>query len=102
MRTIQVIRKLLRKGDNVIVTEFISAITGGIIITENERKLLSFVTRLEGLGIPIFEELCKIEYQKYIVISEHLCHRITNQFRKHKPNPELNSKKKQIKSVDFK
>ena len=39
MRTIPGIGKLLRKNDEVILTEFIPAIIGGI--TENERKLLS-------------------------------------------------------------
>ena len=38
--TIPGIGKLLRKFDEVILTEFIPAITGGIFITENERKLL--------------------------------------------------------------
>ena len=54
MRTIPGISKLLRKVDEVILTEFILAITGGIIITENERKLLSLASRLKGLSLPIF------------------------------------------------
>ena len=41
MRTIPGIGKLLRKVDEIILTEFILAITGGILITENDRKLLS-------------------------------------------------------------
>ena len=61
-----------------ILTKFIPAITGGILITENERKLLSLAPRFGGLGIPIFEELCEIEYQNFIMISEHLCNRITD------------------------
>ena len=71
MRTIPGIGKLLRKVDEVILTEFISAITGGIFITENDRKLLSLAPRLGGLGIPIFEELCEIKYQNSTMISEH-------------------------------
>ena len=71
MRTIPGIGKLLRKVDKVILTEFISAITGGIFITENDRKLLSLAPRLGGLGIPIFEELCEIKYQNSVMISEH-------------------------------
>ena len=71
MRTIPGIGKLLRNADEVILTEFISAITGGIFITENDRKLLSLAPRLGGLGIPIFEELCEIKYQNSIMISEH-------------------------------
>ena len=53
-RTIPGIGKLLRKVDEVILTEFILAITGGVIITENERKLLSLTPRLKGLRMPIF------------------------------------------------
>ena len=100
MRTIPGIDKLLEKVDEVILTKFVLAITGGIFITENDRKLLSLAPRLEGLGIPILEELCEIEYQNSIMISEHLCNRITDQFRRHEPDPELNIKKKQIKSMN--
>ena len=38
MKTIPGIDKLLRKVDQVILTEFIPAITGGILITENEKS----------------------------------------------------------------
>ena len=48
MRTVPDIGKLLRKVDEVILAEFIPDITGWIITTENERKLLSLATRLEG------------------------------------------------------
>ena len=58
MRAIPGIGKLLRKVDEVILTEFIPAIT--------ERKLLSLAPR--ELGISIFEELCEIEYQNSIKI----------------------------------
>ena len=40
IRTIPGTSNLLRKVDEVILTEFIPVITGGITITENERKLL--------------------------------------------------------------
>ena len=99
-RTIPGIGKLLRKVDEVILTEFIPAIAGGISITENDRKLLSLAPRLVGLVIPIFEELCEIEYQNSMMISEHLCNGITDQFRRHEPDPELNTKKKQIKTMN--
>ena len=85
--------------DEVILTEFIPVITGGITITENERKLLALPPRFGGLGISIFKEEGKIEYQNYIIISEHLCSRITDQFRRHEQDPELHNKKKQLKSM---
>ena len=69
MRTIPDIDKLLRKVDEVVLPEFIPAIKGGIIITENERKLSSLAPQLRGLDVPIFEELCKIEYQNSIMTS---------------------------------
>ena len=100
MRTIPGIGKLLRKGDEAVRTEFIPAITGGIFITESDRKLLSLAPRLGGLGIPIFEELSEIEYQNSVMISEDLCNRITDQFRRYEPDPELNTKTKQIKSMN--
>ena len=80
-------------------SEFIPVSTGGITITENERKLLLLAPRLGGLGIPIFEEESKIEYQNYIIILENLCNRIIDQFRRHEQDHELNNKKKQLKSM---
>ena len=85
--------------DKVILTEFIPVITGGITITDNERKLLPLAPRLGGLRIPIFEEEGKIEYQNYIIILEHLWNRITDQFWRHEQDPKLNNKKKQLKSM---
>ena len=41
MRTIPGIGKLLKKVYEVILSEFVPAITGRFFITENERKLLS-------------------------------------------------------------
>ena len=99
MRTFPGIGKLLRKVDEVILNEFIPGITGGIAITEYETKLLSLAPRLGGLGTPMFEEVFKIEYQDSIMISDHLCNCITDQFRRHEPDPELNNKRKQIKSM---
>ena len=98
-RTVSGIGNLLRKVDKVILTKFIPATTGGIITAENDRKLLSLAPRLGGLDILIFEELCELENQNPIIISEHLSNRNTGQFRRHEPDPELNIKKKQIKFI---
>ena len=65
---------------------------------EKERKLLFLAPRLGGLVIPIFEELREIENQNFSMISEHLCNRITYEFKRHEPDLELNNKK-QIKSM---
>ena len=58
-RTIPDIGKLLRKLDEVILTEFIPAITGGILITENERKLLSLTTDSEDWVYQYLENYAK-------------------------------------------
>ena len=34
------------------------------------------------------------------MISEHLCNRISDQFRRHEPDPELDTKKKQLRSMN--
>ena len=78
MKTVPDICQLLGKVNKVILSKFIPAIMGGIIITENERKLLYLAPRLGGLGIPILEKLCKKEYQNYIMISNYLCNHITD------------------------
>ena len=44
------------------MNEFIPAITGGAKYSENERKLLSLLPKLRGLGIPIFSEMSESEY----------------------------------------
>ena len=85
MKTVPDICQLLGKVNKVILSRFIPAIMGGIIITENERKLLYLAPRLGGLGIPILEKLRKKEYQNYIMISEYLCNHITDWFRGHDP-----------------
>ena len=46
MRTTPVIGNLVRKVYEVILTEFILTVTGGTIIRENERKLLSLAPLL--------------------------------------------------------
>ena len=67
------IDKLLRKVVEVVLTEFIPAITGGVvIITKNDRKLFSLAPLLGGLVIPIFEKLCEIEYQNSIIINRNI------------------------------
>ena len=47
----------------------------------------------------LFEELFETQYQNYITVSEDPCSGITEQFRRHEPDPELNNKKKQTKSM---
>jgi len=61
MRTIPNISYLLAPVDEILLTSFIPAITGGIAINQEERKLLALPTKLGGLGIPMFSEISDTE-----------------------------------------
>ena len=61
-RTTPNIKEHLIKLDHVINTKFLKAITEQQDLSVNERKLLSLPVSLGGLGIPIFNDLCDVEY----------------------------------------
>ena len=63
MRTIPDISDQLNQLDEVITSEFIPAITGGIHCSKIKRKLLSLPSKLGGLGIPTFAEISNQEYE---------------------------------------
>ena len=79
MGTIPNISADLERVDEVILTEFIPAITGGIIPNETERKLFSLPPSKGGLGIPIFSEQCDIEFQNSCESTEALQNDIIDQ-----------------------
>ena len=54
--------------DQVITNELIPAITDGLVVSSEERVLLSLPVKLGGLGIPIFAESCKTEYQNSLLV----------------------------------
>ena len=54
MRTVPNISSLMKKIDDLITTEFIPVITGGINCSVHERRLLALPPKHGGLGIPIF------------------------------------------------
>ena len=81
MRTIPSISDLFKKLDEVILTEFIPAITNGAQCNELERSLMSLPTKLGGLGIPIFSEISNLEYQNSVKITSTLKKCIINQER---------------------
>ena len=97
MRTIPNIGKELKQLDDVVRTEFIPAITGGINCSDLERKLLSFPPKLGGLGIPIFSETAEREYKFSTMISKDLTSRIVNQHRQHQSNENVNQIKNKVK-----
>ena len=53
MRTIPNIGHILSKIDDIINQEFIPAVTGGKVVNESERKLLSLPVKYGGLALPI-------------------------------------------------
>ena len=69
MRTIPDISDQLNQPEEVITSEFIPAITGGIHCSNIERKLLSLPSKLGGLGIPIFAEISNQEYEYSLMLS---------------------------------
>ena len=62
MRTIPNMKEYLNDLDNLVTTEFIPSITGGIQVTPNERLLFSLPPSMGGLGIPIFGNKADIEF----------------------------------------
>ena len=62
MRTIPNISDLMKRIDDVVSNKFIPAITGGIVVNDNQRMLLSLPVKMGGMAIPIFSELSDNEY----------------------------------------
>ena len=84
----------LKQLDDLIRIEFITAITGGINLSDIERRLMSLPPRFGGLRIPV--ESKQKEYEFSTIQSKDLTTNTINQ------QPQLNSQpttmKKKIKS----
>ena len=63
MQTVPNTAAYLQQIDEIVQTELIPAITGGITCSEEERKLLSLPLKLGGLGIPIFSTISDAEFE---------------------------------------
>ena len=63
MKTISDISHPLKPIDDIILTNFIPAITDGIKVNQIEIKLLSLPAKYGGLAIPIFAEISDDEYR---------------------------------------
>ena len=81
MRTIPNISHQLENTDELVLTKFIQAITGGIYVNPDERYLLSLSGKYCGLGLPTFSELAGIEFQNSQIMSENLRNKIIEQER---------------------
>ena len=79
MRTIPNISSLLLPIENTIRNRFIPAITSGCICSEEERILLSLLTRYRGWAIPIFDKQAEGEYKNLLTITTELTRLITVQ-----------------------
>ena len=48
---------MIRKTDNLLTTELITAVIGGIIWSIVEKKLLNLPPKIGSLGIPMFNKI---------------------------------------------
>ena len=79
MRTIPEIDQFLKPIENTIRNEFIPALTGGDICSDNDRQLLSLPARYGGLGIPIFFPCAQYEYNNSRKLTSSLSQLIIDQ-----------------------
>ena len=96
MRTISVASTQLKRLDEVVQSEFIPAITGGVFCNEMERKLIVLPLKLGGLGITIFTEISNNEFENSIKLTECLSTKIINQMRQYEPDEEIQAIKNRI------
>ena len=98
MRTIPGIKDQLNQLVELITSEFIPAITGGIHCSDIERKLLSLPSKLGGLGIPIFAEISNQEYEYSLMLSKDLSTRIMKQEIQLSSETDVQNIKRKIKN----
>ena len=98
MRTIPDISDQLNQLEELITSEFIPAITGGIRCSDIERKLLSLLSQLGGLGIPIFAEISNQEYEYSLMLSKDLSTRIMKQEIQLSSETDVKNIKQKIKN----
>ena len=79
MRTIPDISDQLNQLDEVITSEFIPAMTEGLHCSNIARKLLSLLSKLGRLDIPIFAEISNQEYGYSLMLSKDPSTRIMKQ-----------------------
>ena len=72
MKTIPNIKSQLKQLDDVIRTEFIAVITGGINCFDVETRLMFLPLRFGDLETPILSESAQREYDFWTIISKGL------------------------------
>ena len=83
IRTIPNIADKLKTLDDKVQNDFIPAITEGHRCNHAERSLLSLPVRLGGMGIPIFAEICQIEFNNSVRATKQLTHNINRQIQEY-------------------
>ena len=106
MRTIPGIRQILYPLEETVRSKFIQAITGGLICSNNKRRLLSLPTSYSGLAIPIFYELAETEFENSRKITSELTPLKMNQSSQYNINArkakQLKQDLKRIKESNYK
>ena len=98
MRTIPDISDQLNQLDEVITSEFIPVITGGINCSNIEKKLLWLPSKLGWLGIPIFTDISNQEYEYSLILIKDISTRIMKQEIQLSSETEVQNIKQKIKS----
>ena len=96
MRTISSASTQLKRFDEVVQSEFINVITGGVFYNEMKRKLIALPPKLGGLGIPIFAEVSNDEFENSIKLTERLSTKIINSMHQYEPDEEIPTIKNRI------
>ena len=81
VRTMPQLSEIIKPVDEVVNNMLLPAITERSAISEEDRRLFSLPAKMGGLGIPIFSENSKIEYNNSRRITETLTSKIVAQER---------------------
>ena len=83
MKAIPEISHYLVSLEETLRNRFITAVTGGHICNDTERKLFSLPTRFGGLAIPVFYEQATVEYSNTRTLTAQLAPLIKNQIKQY-------------------
>ena len=78
----------MKKINDLLTTEFLPVITGGLVYSTEER-LLALAQKLGGLGTLLFSEISDIEYENSRLITKLTCEMIISEDRGYQPGQEI-------------
>ena len=111
IRTIPEMENFIKPLDNLIEQKFIPTLLDSIV-TENDRQLYSLPVKFGGLGIPIFSDVCNMQYEQSQQISAPLKSLILSQsssipdsesvktIRREKTNERMKLLKEKTQNID--